>query len=51
MHSEFVENWVPSLDAGEVARGYVYYPAPADDVTSVTVEAERIGQVAGIPVF
>jgi OOP family OmpA-OmpF porin len=50
MHTEFVENAVLALHQGEVNRSYVYYPAPADDVTSLTLEAEDIGEVKNIPV-
>ncbi|MEV4078228.1 OmpA family protein [Nonomuraea fuscirosea] len=50
MYTEFVENWVPALDAGMTGRGYVYYPAPADTVSSVTVEAENLGRVQDIPI-
>ncbi|MEU8404056.1 hypothetical protein AB0C28_53560 [Nonomuraea sp. NPDC048892] len=48
MYTEFVENWVPALDHGMTGRGYIYYPAPADNVSSVTLEAENLGQVGNI---
>ena len=38
------------LDKGEVNRSYVYYPAPADDVTSLTLVTDGLGEVKGIPV-
>ncbi|MFG1943073.1 OmpA family protein [Nonomuraea sp. NPDC048826] len=50
MHTEFVENSVFNLEKGEVSRAYVYYPAPADDVTSITLEADGLGEVKDIPV-
>ncbi|MGI5272734.1 OmpA family protein [Nonomuraea sp. CA-218870] len=50
MHAEFVENSVFALDKGEVNRSYAYYPAPADDVTSVTLEAAGLGEVKDVPV-
>lgn len=50
MNTEFVENFVPVLKGGEVSRSYVYYPAPADTVKSITLEAEGLGTVKDIPV-
>ncbi|TXK39729.1 OmpA family protein [Nonomuraea sp. C10] len=50
MHTEFVENSVFVLEKGEVNRSYVYYPAPGDDVTSITLEAADLGEVKDIPV-
>ncbi|GAA1682847.1 hypothetical protein GCM10009733_094200 [Nonomuraea maheshkhaliensis] len=50
MYTEFVENWVPALDHGMTGRGYVSYPAPADNVSSVTLEAENLGQVSNLPI-
>ncbi|MFI9555053.1 OmpA family protein [Nonomuraea endophytica] len=37
MATEFVENHVPALQTGEKSRAYVYYPAPPDDRTSLTL--------------
>ncbi|GII81121.1 hypothetical protein Sru01_61030 [Sphaerisporangium rufum] len=51
MYTEFVENYVSVLDPGESGRGYVYYPAPADSVTSITLEAEGSGKVENIPIL
>ncbi|MEU6717336.1 OmpA family protein [Nonomuraea sp. NPDC046802] len=50
MNTEFVENFVPSLEKGEVSRSYVYYPAPADSARSITLQTEHLGDVANIPI-
>ncbi|GAB2942944.1 OmpA family protein [Nonomuraea sp. NPDC052634] len=50
MDKEFVENFVAGLDKGEVNRSYVYYPAPADSVTSITLEVEGLGSVPDVPI-
>ncbi|MFF0245916.1 OmpA family protein [Streptosporangium sandarakinum] len=50
MYTEFVENYVPALDAGETSRAYVYYPAPPDDRTSITLEVANGGVYPRIPI-
>ncbi|QFY11080.1 OmpA family protein [Nonomuraea phyllanthi] len=50
MYTEFVENFVLVLDQGEVNRSYVYFPAPADSATSITLEADQLGTVPDIPI-
>ncbi|MEV0424123.1 OmpA family protein [Streptosporangium canum] len=50
MYTEFVENFVPALDAGETSRAYVYYPAPPDDRTSITLEVANGGVYPGVPI-
>ncbi|MBG0816493.1 OmpA family protein [Planomonospora sp. ID82291] len=49
-HGFFVENAVPALDPGEVSRAYVYFPAPPDDRTSMTVEVAGGSAYPGIPI-
>ncbi|MEV5889107.1 hypothetical protein [Nonomuraea fuscirosea] len=41
---------MPALDSGMTGRGYISYPAPADTVSSVTLEAENLGRVPNLPV-
>ncbi|MEU9837165.1 OmpA family protein [Streptosporangium sp. NPDC048047] len=50
MYTEFVENYVPALEEGETGRAYVYYPAPPDDRTSITLEVLNGGAYPGIPI-
>ncbi|MGW2162013.1 OmpA family protein [Nonomuraea sp. NPDC001699] len=50
MDTEFVENYVPALDAGETGRAYVYYPAPPDDRTSITLEVANGGVYPAVPI-
>ncbi|MBX6381527.1 MAG: OmpA family protein [Microbispora sp.] len=50
MNTEFVENSVLGIAKGEVNRCYVYFPAPADSATSITLEAEGLGSVPNIPI-
>ncbi|MEU6740209.1 OmpA family protein [Streptosporangium sandarakinum] len=50
MYTEFVENYVPALEGGETSRAYVYYPAPPDDRTSITLEVANGGVYPRIPI-
>ncbi|WP_138698577.1 hypothetical protein [Nonomuraea zeae] len=50
MDTEFVENYVPALDGGETGRAYVYYPAPPDDRTSITLEVASGGVYPAVPI-
>ncbi|WP_327086595.1 hypothetical protein OIE66_30255 [Nonomuraea sp. NBC_01738] len=36
--SDYVENQVPVIQPGQSSRSYVYFPAPPDDRTSITLE-------------
>ncbi|GAA3446685.1 OmpA family protein [Planomonospora venezuelensis] len=50
VHTSFLENAVPALDPGEVGRAYVYFPAPPDDRTSITLEVAGGSAYPGIPI-
>ncbi|MFC8198020.1 hypothetical protein ACFUTV_21815 [Streptomyces sp. NPDC057298] len=53
--SFFAENAITAIGAGGMQRVFVYYPAPSDDVKSVTFEVkDRVqgsGKVADVAVL
>jgi outer membrane protein OmpA-like peptidoglycan-associated protein len=44
------ENNIPSLDTGETARAYVYYPAPPDDRTSISLQVADGQVIDNVPI-